>query len=573
MQKEVGVSRLFSRVRISHKLWAAAALIMLFMLGQGIAAHRAAVRQGAALHQIVDFALPKNSALQSAGDALAAAQIGLHRLMSWQANNSLAPEATAGAKKGIEQDIATGTGLLNTIAARFPLSDEERSSVNAIRDALVPYAASAKDVQDNVGTDAATALESMFAADDQYLDFRNRLDKLLALERRLTDSAAAAGSAGASAAAWRALGLLVAALVLAAVTASFVSRLIGRPIVGMTRAMRALADGDQTIEVPGIGRGDEIGDMANAVQIFKTSMITANRMAGEQAAERAARERRTAQIEALEHAFEAKAGTLIGLLASASTELEATARSMSSTATETSQKAATVTSAVEQANEGVQTVATSAEHLAASITEIGRQVAQSGKITEQAVVDARRTDAIVQALVANTQKIGQVVDLISSIAGQTNLLALNATIEAARAGDAGKGFAVVASEVKNLAQQTAKATEEIAAQIGGVQSATSGVVEAIARITAIIQEVSAIATSIGGAVEQQGAATAEIARSVQQTAHSTRQVTANIAHVSQVAQDTGAAAHQLLSAAGGVSRQAEQLSAEIGSFTTEVRAA
>ncbi len=567
------MSRLFSRAHISHKLWAAPALIMLAMLAQGVVSRYGAVRQGAALHAIVDLAFPKDRTLRTAGDALATAQIGLYRMVIWQTNSADPTAAATTARQQVQQGVASATSLLDSFGTRFPLTDQERSAVDAVRAAAKAYAAAVKNAEDMAATDVATALTFMVAADDKYGALQDRLNTLYAIEQRLTDSAAAAGVSSATAAEWRSLALMAAALLLAAASAGFVSHLIGRPIVGMTRAMRALASGDRTIDVPGTGREDEIGEMANAVEIFKSGMITAHRLAEEQAAERAARERRTTQIETLVHAFEAKAGTLIGLLASASTELEATARAMSSTATETSQKAATVTAAAEQANDGVQTVATSAEHLAASISEIARQVAQSGKITEQAVMDARRTDAIVQALVANTQKIGQVVDLITSIAGQTNLLALNATIEAARAGDAGKGFAVVASEVKNLAQQTAKATEEIAAQIGGVQSATSGVVEAIARITAIIQEVSAIATSIGGAVEQQGAATAEIARSVQQTAHSTRQVTANIAHVSQAAQDTGAAAHQLLSAAGGVSRQAEQLSAEIGSFATEVRAA
>jgi len=565
--------RLISNARISYKLWAAPALIMLFMLAQGVVAHYGVIRQSAALHEIVDVAVPKNATLQAAGDALAAAQIGLYRLVSWQANSTDAAKAMAAARKQIQQAIASGTSLLNTAATKFPLSGNEQSAVDAVRDALQPYAASVKDAQDMAGVDAATALSFMSAADDQYANLQVQLEKLSALETRLTDSAAAAASASASAATWRSLSLLVAALLLAVGTATVVSRLIGRPVVGMTRAMRALANGDQTTEVPGVGRGDEIGDMANAVQVFKDSMIKADRLAKEQQTERAAREQRSLHIEGLAHAFEDKVGTLIGLLSSASTELEATAQSMSTAATETGEQAATVTSAAEQANSGVHSAAASAEQLTASINEISRQVAQSGKITEQAVEDARRTDAIVQALVTNTQKIGQVVDLITTIAGQTNLLALNATIEAARAGDAGKGFAVVASEVKSLARQTAKATEEIAAQIAQVQGSTTGVVEAIGRITEIIQEVSAIATSVGAAVEEQGAATAEIARSVQQTAQSTRQVTANMAHVSRAAHQTGVTAHQLLDAASGLSRQAEQLSAEIGGFTTQVRAA
>ncbi len=221
----------------------------------------------------------------------------------------------------------------------------------------------------------------------------------------------------------------------------------------------------------------------------------------------------------------------------------------------------------------MQTVASAAEQLTASISEISRQVLQSSRITERAVADARRTDTVVRALSDGAQKIGDVVGLITSIAGQTNLLALNATIEAARAGDAGRGFAVVASEVKNLAQQTAKATDEIGAQIGQIQTATGEAVEAIRAITGVIEEVSTIATAIASAVEQQGAATAEIARNVQQTAVSAHEVTSNIAGVSQAANDTGAAAAQVLSAAEGLSRQAATLTDEVNEFAAGIRAA
>ena len=220
-----------------------------------------------------------------------------------------------------------------------------------------------------------------------------------------------------------------------------------------------------------------------------------------------------------------------------------------------------------------ETVASAAEQLTSSIGEITRQVSHSSRITEKAVEDARRTDAMVRNLADGAQKIGDVVGLITSIAGQTNLLALNATIEAARAGDAGKGFAVVASEVKNLAQQTAKATEEIGAQIGQIQTATKEAVNAIHDITGVIEEVCAIATTIAAAVEEQGAATAEITRNVQQTAASTQEVTFNISGVSQAAGETGAAAKQVLSAAGDLSKQAEQLTGEVHSFVTGVRAA
>ena len=272
-------------------------------------------------------------------------------------------------------------------------------------------------------------------------------------------------------------------------------------------------------------------------------------------------------------AFEGKVGGLVSMLTCSATELQATAESMTATATQTNEQATTVSAAAGEASVSVQTVATAAEELTASIHEISRQVNQSALITGKAVEDARRTDAIVRALADGAEKIGDVVKLIAGIAGQTNLLALNATIEAARAGEAGKGFAVVASEVKNLAAQTAKATEEIGTQVSAIQSATGEAVAAINAIAVTIGEVSTISSNIAAAVEEQGAATAEIARSAQHTAVSTQEVTATIAGVGQAANDTGTAAEQVLGAASGLSKQAEQLTNELNSFVAGVRAA
>ena len=347
-----------------------------------------------------------------------------------------------------------------------------------------------------------------------------------------------------------------------------------RPVTDLASVMHQIADGSLDRAVPGIRRLDQIGQMARAVQVFKDNMIETERLRGEQeeSKRRAAAKQKDA-LHMMADEFESKVGHLVGALSSASTELEATAQSMTGTANQSNQQAAAVAAAAEEASTGMQTVASAAEELTASIGEISRQVAQSSKITAKAVDDAKRTDAIVHALAEGAEKIGAVVGLITNIASQTNLLALNATIEAARAGDAGKGFAVVASEVKSLANQTAKATEEIDAQITQIQAATKEAVEAIRGISGTIEEVSAIATTIASAVEEQGTATSEIARNAQQTTQAAREVTIGISGVSQASSDTGAAAGQVLTAASDVSKQVEQLSSELHTFVAGVRAA
>jgi methyl-accepting chemotaxis protein len=370
------------------------------------------------------------------------------------------------------------------------------------------------------------------------------------------------------------LSFAAAIVLLTIIIAWWINRDIAGSLGRLRGAMAALAKGELATAIPGVDRRDEVGGMANSVQVFKDTMIRADRLTAEQEQLKAqAAAAQKAAMEQTADAFEVKVGGLVARLHSGATELTATAQSMSGTATRANGQAMTVAAAAEQASSGVATVAAAAEELTASIGEIGRQVAQSSRITGQAVADAQRTDGIVRALADAAEKIGHVVGLITNIAGQTNLLALNATIEAARAGDAGKGFAVVASEVKSLANQTAKATDEIGTQIAQIQAATKEAVEAIHGIAGTIEEVSAISMSIAAAVEQQGAATAEIARNVQQTAQSARDVTANISGVSQAANDTGAAAHQVLGAASGLSAQAEQLSHEVSRFVAGVRAA
>ena len=373
---------------------------------------------------------------------------------------------------------------------------------------------------------------------------------------------------------WR-LGEIGAGLM---VLMGLLSWLIARDVLGaldrQKNRMQSIAEGSLDQAVEETGRGDEIGRMAETLEVLRQTALTARALQSEQVASkaRAEKEKREALI-ALADRFDTSVGTLVGLMASGSTELESTAKSMTGTADRTNQPASVVASAADEASTRVQTVAAAAEELSSSISEISRQVAQSAAITSRAVETARRTDTTVRALADGAKQIEHVAELISSIAGQTNLLALNATIEAARAGEAGRGFAVVAAEVKSLASQTAEATKEIGTRIAQIQSATKEAVEAIQGITATIEEVSTIATTIGSAIEEQGAATAEIARNVTQTAQATQDVTTNIGGVSAAANETGGAAGLVLTAASNLSKQAEQLSGEVTTFLAGVRAA
>jgi methyl-accepting chemotaxis protein len=440
-------------------------------------------------------------------------------------------------------------------------------SIAAAFEALQPALASLE-------TAIAARADGVAQVDATIARARTALEQLntdLAGERR----ASAAAMQGARDAVRRSvLWASLVACVLGLGLAALVGLSITRPLARLAGAMREIAAGALDMAVPDRARRDEVGAMAGALEVFRANMEASRALAADQdrIKQEAARERQ-ATMHGLADDFEDRLGRLAGLLAAGATELEGTARSMSGTAAAANTRAASVAAAAEQASVGVQTVAAAAEELSASILEISRQVAQSTAMTGKAVANARQTDGIVRALATAADKIGQVVGLISSIARQTNLLALNATIEAARAGDAGKGFAVVASEVKNLATQTGRATEEIAAQITQIQTATQNAVVAIGEITATIGDVSAIATGIAAAVEQQGAATAEIARNVQQTAQAAHDVTANIGGVSQAANDTGTAAAEVLTASATLSSQAVQLSGEVAGFVAEVRAA
>ncbi|UHC18566.1 methyl-accepting chemotaxis protein [Methylobacterium currus] len=350
---------------------------------------------------------------------------------------------------------------------------------------------------------------------------------------------------------------------------------ITRPLGRLVVVLQRMAAGEIDAEIKEAARGDEVGAVGRAVEGIKAM---AARKAAEQAEIKrladaaAAQERRRTMIE-LADGFERAVGGVVGIVSSSATELQATAQQMTAAASETAAQSTTVAAAAEEASVNVGTVAAAAEELGNAVQEIGRQVAGSAGLAQAAVDEADQTSQLVQQLSQAAEQIGAMVGLISSIAGQTNLLALNATIEAARAGAAGRGFAVVAAEVKELAAQTAKATEEIGQRIGQVQGVTSRAVGAIGTITERIQEINAVAASIAAAVEEQGAATQEIVRNVAQAASGTSEVTGNIAGVARASEDTGAAASQVLASASELSRQSEHLTSEVARFLATIRAA
>ena len=368
--------------------------------------------------------------------------------------------------------------------------------------------------------------------------------------------------------------ILVVSILISFVFGFWISRVgVVLPLHDLTSAMRRLADSDWATIVPDLSRKDEIGTMANTVEIFKTNGMEAERLRKEQAAAQQQQLDRAGNVDRLVAGFEKEIEAIVSLVSAASTELQSTAESMVATAEETSKQSNAVAAASEEATANVQTVASATEELSASVREIQNSVSNSNGMVVRAAEQAEATNDKVKDLSVASQKIGEVVQLINDIAAQTNLLALNATIEAARAGEAGKGFAVVASEVKALAGQTAKATDEIAKQVKDIQDASGASAAAIQQITKAIEEVKKTSASISAAVEEQGSATQEIARNVNEAATGTSEVSNNIATVSQAAQHTGESATQVLAAAGELAKNGERLKVQVDQFLRAVKAA
>jgi methyl-accepting chemotaxis protein len=362
------------------------------------------------------------------------------------------------------------------------------------------------------------------------------------------------------------LGLLIAFLIAGGI--------IG-PLSGLTSGMKQLADGNFGVVLAGLERKDEVGDMAQAVKAFKVKAAQKARDEAEAGVrqDRIATEQRKRELAKLADDFEGAVGEIVETVSSASTELESSARTLTSSAERSQKLTTTVAAASKQASTNVRSVALATEEMTSSVNEISRQVQTSANIANDAVEQARKTNDRVAELAKAASRIGDVIELINTIAGQTNLLALNATIEAARAGESGRGFAVVASEVKALAEQTAKATGEISQQITGIQAATQDSVAAIKEIGDTIGRMSEIASTIASAVQEQGAATQEISRNVQRAANGTQQVSYNITDVQRGASETGSASSQVLSAAQSLSRDSNRLKLEVGKFLNSVRAA
>ena len=559
-------------IKIKHKILLIVAILGLVIIGGGLYAALSMNAIDTAYSNLIDH--EERAAIDSgeAGRDLRAIMSNAFNLAfeTSEAGNARLLQETLQAEQTYLADLNTIRTLLPSHAASIDALEGKAKADFARCDGPIHHAAAVNDAAAIVeaGQDLRRQCEPLI----QALEAEQRAftDRVVADAGKTSDDLTAQTHATiATTLGVEGLGLIVAVLLALWISGAK----IVTPLTRLAEVMRRLADNDLAVEIPDCEHGDEVRVMARTGEVFKDNALERRRMEERESAALAEREARARAIEALTAAFDRSIGSMLDTVAGASTELEATAATMASGAEQTTRQATTVASATEQASNAVETVASAAEELSASIREIGRQVSEASSIANAAAEDAGRTDQTVRELEATAAKIGDVVNLITDIASQTNLLDLNATIEAARAGEAGKGFAVVAGEVKNLANQTARATDEIGSQIGMVQTQTQNVVEAIGGIVKRIDEISHISTAIASAVEQQSAATSEIAGNVAQASQGTGLVAGTISGVSDAAAGTGAAAQQVLSSARSLSAEAEQLKSVVTTFLHDVRAA
>ena len=464
--------------------------------------------------------------------------------------------------------------MVQTIAHHVTLTPETARAIEAVAESYFEHLL---EVRHEVLVAGSEGHPFPVSADEWIAESTASIQTVLALGQaagKQIDALAAESAAKHTFTMLVSLAILAISVIVAAAAFWLIIARVTRPLEAIRSAMASLADGEKEIVVPGLGRADEIGAMAQAVDVFRLNAIEMDRLQAAQAdSDRIAQEEKRKAMNELADSFLASVGGVVDIVSSAASEMESTAQSMTATAEETNSRAVTVAAAAEEASTNVGTVASSAEELSSSIAEISRQVQEAASTASNAVTSAEKTNVMVEGLAETAQKIGDVIQLINTIAEQTNLLALNATIEAARAGEAGRGFAVVAAEVKTLASQTAQATDEISAQISSIQTATGDAVGAIRDIGQTILSINEISSAIASAVEEQGAATQEIARSVQQASAGTGEVSATISGVSSAASETGSSAAQVLSAAQELAQQSERLRTEVNGFVERVRAA
>jgi len=503
-----------------------------------------------------------------------AAHAKLYRLAATAANESDSGKISAMAKDASSAS-AKILDAVKAIEESQQASETKSPALEKLHAAATSYLKQAKNAIEMADGDAGSAMMFIKSAERPFAEIDKLVDELTLQSSDSKDREIARSGLRLDQQ-QRLLGGLILAVALAGFAVSFrIGRSISRPVIEMSKAMHELAGGNFDVQLPGLDRGDEVGQMARAVDEFKVQAVA---KAEREAAEREQKNRELAtrqqdELQKLADKFETAVGEIVEMVSRASNELEGSAGLLSKSTEMTRELSAKVTAVSSETSANVQSVASGTEEMASSVSEIGRQVQESSRIAADAVAQAQKTDARIMALSQAADRIGDVTKLITTIAEQTNLLALNATIEAARAGEAGRGFAVVASEVKSLAGQTAKATTEISEQIAAIQATSDETVAAIRNVVDVITEIDQIGTAIAAAIEEQGSATKEISRSIQEAARGTQEVNSNISGVQRAADDTGAASSRVLGAAEQLSSQSRDLADQVNRFLSEVRAA